>query len=52
MTGCLVVLVIYALHVEGIVVAVVVEHKGSHVEVGERMTTSKMAVLYTFTCGR
>ena len=45
MTVCLVVLVTYALHADGVVVAVVVsvvELNGSHVDVGERMTTSKI----------
>ena len=41
MTGCLGVLVTYVLHADGVVVAVVVQHNVSHVDVGERMTTSK-----------
>ena len=48
MTGCLVVLVIYVLHADGVVVAVVlsvVQHNVSHVDVGERMTTPKIGRL-------
>ena len=45
------------LHVDGVVVAAVlsvVGHKGSHFDVGERLTTykKKTAVLYTFKCHR
>ena len=51
MSGCLVALVTYVLHADGVVVAVVlsvVQHNVSHVDIGEQMTNSKTAVLYTF----
>ena len=44
MTGCLVDLVTYVWHADGVVVAVMlslVQHSVSHVHVGERMTISK-----------
>ena len=44
MTSCLVVLFTYVLRDDGVTVAVVVsvvQHNGSHVDVGQRMTTSK-----------
>ena len=44
MTDCLVVIVTYVLHADGVVVAVVLsvdQHNVSHVDVGEQMTTSK-----------
>ena len=61
MTGCLVLLVSYALHAGGVVVAVVlsvIQHYGFHVDVGERMTTkkrpsyirSKVVVIITLVC--
>ena len=43
-TGCLVVLVTYVLHADGVIVAVVlsvVQHNISRVDIRERMTTSK-----------